>query len=61
MIYKIDSNTIAKLVSIESALNNIEVKGFNNLSLLYSTLVLFNEIKQEIEKENASISEEGKE
>lgn len=52
MFYNIDSTSIKKLLEIESALNKVEVRGLENLSLLYSSLLLIQQIKQDIEKIN---------
>lgn len=58
MLYKITPRAIKLLLQIESALNKVEVKGFYNLSLLYSVFLLLSEIKEDIEKSNSTSSAE---
>ena len=51
-MYKIELETLRKLVDINNWLNQIEVKGMQNLQLLSTSIVSIQQILQKIDDEN---------
>ena len=51
-MYKIESDTIQKIVTIQNLLNQLEVKGASNIGIMYNVLLGLQQIADEIEKTN---------
>jgi hypothetical protein len=51
-MYNIDLDSLKKLADINNALNKIEVKGFENLGLLYSSMITLQSVIQKITDTN---------
>jgi hypothetical protein len=51
-MYNIDLDLLKKLADINNALNKIEVKGFENLGLLYSSMITLQSVIQKITDTN---------
>ena len=51
-MYKIDAENIEKLVKITNLLNNLEIKGMNNVFLLNNIMVSIQQILSGIETLN---------
>jgi hypothetical protein len=51
-MYNIDLDSLKKLEDINNALNKIEVKGFENLGLLYSSMITLQSVIQKITDTN---------
>jgi hypothetical protein len=51
-MYKIESDTIQKIVAIQNLLNQLEVRGTSNVGIMYNVLLGLQQITEEIEKSN---------
>jgi len=51
-MYKIESDTIQKIVTIQNLLNQLEVKGASNIGIMYNVLLGLQQVADEIEKSN---------
>jgi hypothetical protein len=51
-MYNIDLDSLKKLADINNALNKIEVKGFENLGLLYTSMITLQSVVQKITDSN---------
>jgi predicted molibdopterin-dependent oxidoreductase YjgC len=51
-MYKIESDTIQKIVAIQNLLNQLEVRGTSNVGIMYNVLLGLQQITDEIEKSN---------
>ena len=50
-MYKIDVKSIQKISEINRLLNLLEIRGTNNISIMYGTMVLLGEVMTELQKE----------
>jgi hypothetical protein len=55
-MYNIDEQSVKKLVEINNRLNLLEVKGASNISIVYTSMVLMQEVLAEIEKNTKNIT-----
>ncbi len=51
-MYKLDIDSAKKLVEINNMLNQIEVKGFQNLNYLGGAIISLQQIIQKLEEQN---------
>jgi len=54
MLYQIDLESVKKLVETNSLLNQLEIRGISNISILYKSLLLLQEVMTDIEKNNVN-------
>ncbi len=51
-MYKITLDSAKKIADAYNLLNQLEIRGISNVSLLYSSMVSLQQILQELEKQN---------
>jgi hypothetical protein len=51
-MYKIDSESIDKLLKINALLNQLEIKGNNNINILYAIMISMNQVLQKVQEYN---------
>jgi hypothetical protein len=51
-MYKIDSESIDKLLKINALLNQLEIKGNNNINILYTIMISMNQVLQKVQEYN---------
>jgi len=51
-MYKIDTKSIKKLGDINNLLNQLEIRGISNISILYKSMLLLQEVVTEIDESN---------
>ena len=49
-MYKITIESVQKISEIQQLINNVEVKGMMNISIMYKTMALLQEIIEELQK-----------
>jgi hypothetical protein len=54
-MFNIDQKSVQKLIEINKLLNVLEVRGASNVSALYSSMVMLNEVLNEIDKATNNI------
>jgi hypothetical protein len=52
MSYKIEMQSIQKLIELNNLLNQLEIKGATNVSILFACLNNIQQVIQELEKNN---------
>jgi hypothetical protein len=51
-MFKIDIESIKKIVEINNMLNQLEVKGASNVGILYNSMLILRQVIEEIDKQN---------
>ena len=55
-MYNIDTQSVQKLIEINKLLNLLEIRGISNVSALYSSMVMLDEILKDIQKNTTNIT-----
>jgi len=55
-MFNIDQKSVQKLVEINKLLNVLEVRGASNVSALYSSMVMLNDVLKEIDNSTSNIT-----
>ena len=58
-MYNIEAQSIQKLVEINKLLNILEVKGATNVSALYTSMVMMQEVLNQVENSTKNIVIDG--
>jgi hypothetical protein len=59
-MFKIDQETIQNLNNVNVLLNKLEIKGANNIDILYNALLLMQQSFEKIKELNISLESETK-
>lgn len=51
-MYKISKESVQKLVDINNLLNQIEIRGISNISIMYNSFGLLQQVLKSIDDEN---------
>jgi hypothetical protein len=48
----ISQESIKKLIDINTLLNQVEIKGVTNINIMYNSLIMLNQVLQQIQDDN---------
>ena len=51
-MYQISIDSIQKIIKLKELMDNIETKGYTNVSMLYSSMILLNEVIAELKQQS---------